>query len=50
VDAGDSYCLVRKNIDWRVFENGILRTFEPERKDVAGGWRKLHHEEFHNLL
>jgi hypothetical protein len=28
----------------RVFENRMLR-----RDEVAGGWRKLHNEELHNL-
>jgi hypothetical protein len=33
-----------------VFENRVLRRiFEPKREEVAGGWRKLHNEEFHNL-
>jgi hypothetical protein len=31
-----------------VFENGVLRrVFETRRKEVTGGWRKLHSEEFH---
>jgi hypothetical protein len=25
------------------------RIFGPKREEVAGGWRKLHNEEFHNL-
>jgi hypothetical protein len=25
------------------------RIFEPKRKEVAGGWRRLHNEELHNL-
>jgi hypothetical protein len=33
-----------------VFENRVLRRiFEPKRVEVAGGWRKLHNEELHNL-
>jgi hypothetical protein len=33
-----------------VFENRVLRRiFEPKRDGVAGGWRKLHKEELHNL-
>jgi hypothetical protein len=33
-----------------VFENRVLsRIFEPKRDEVTGGWRKLHHEELHNL-
>jgi hypothetical protein len=31
-----------------VCENRVLRTFGPKR-EVAGGWRRLHNEEFHNL-
>jgi hypothetical protein len=34
----------------RVFENRVLRgIFEPKREEVAGGWRRLHNEELHNL-
>jgi hypothetical protein len=34
----------------RVFENRVLRRiFGPKRHEVAGGWRKLHNEELHNL-
>jgi hypothetical protein len=34
----------------RVLENRILwRIFGPKRKKVAGGWRRLHDEELHNL-
>jgi hypothetical protein len=34
----------------RVFENRMLRRiFEPKREEVAGGWRRLHNEEFHNV-
>jgi hypothetical protein len=33
-----------------VFENRVLkRIFGPQRDDVAGGWRKLHNEELHDL-
>jgi hypothetical protein len=33
-----------------VFENRVLRRiYEPKRKEVAGGWRRLHNEELHNL-
>jgi hypothetical protein len=35
---------------FRVFENRVLRrTFGPKMEEVAGGWRKLHNEELHNL-
>jgi hypothetical protein len=33
-----------------VFENRVLRElFGPKRDEVAGGWRRLHNEELHNL-
>jgi hypothetical protein len=33
-----------------VFENRMLRRiFGSKRKEVAGGWRRLHNEELHNL-
>jgi hypothetical protein len=33
-----------------VLENRVLRRiFGPRREEVAGGWRRLHNEEFHNL-
>jgi hypothetical protein len=33
-----------------MFENRVLRRiFGPERKEVAGGWRRLDNEEIHNL-
>jgi hypothetical protein len=33
----------------RLFENRVLRTFGSKRMEVAGGWKGLHNEEFHNL-
>jgi hypothetical protein len=34
----------------KVFENRVLRRiYGPKRDEVAGGWRKLHYEELHNL-
>jgi hypothetical protein len=34
----------------RVFGNRELRIiFGPKREEVAGGWRRLHNEELHNL-
>jgi hypothetical protein len=34
----------------RAFENRVLRRiFGPKREEVAGGWRRLHNAEFHNL-
>jgi hypothetical protein len=33
-----------------VFENRVLRRMSgPKRDEVAGGWRRLHNEELHNL-
>jgi hypothetical protein len=33
-----------------VFENRVLRRiFGPKRDEVTGEWRKLHHEELHDL-
>jgi hypothetical protein len=35
---------------WRVFQNKALkRIFGPKREEVAGGWRRLHNDELHNL-
>jgi len=34
----------------KVFENRVLRRmFGPKWEEVAGGWRRLHNEELHNL-
>jgi hypothetical protein len=34
----------------KVFENRALGgTFGPKRYEIAGGWRKLHNEELHNM-
>jgi hypothetical protein len=33
----------------RVLENRVLGIFGPKREAVAGGWRRLHDEELHNL-
>jgi hypothetical protein len=27
----------------------LMRIFGPKREKVAGGWRRLHNEELHNL-
>jgi hypothetical protein len=33
-----------------VFENRVLRgIFEPKIDEVAGGWRRLHDQDLHNL-
>jgi hypothetical protein len=34
----------------RAFENRVLRRiFGPKREEVAGGWRRLHNEDLHNV-
>jgi hypothetical protein len=33
----------------RVFENRVLSLFGPKREEVAGGWRRLHNEQLHDL-
>jgi hypothetical protein len=41
---------IREGHRLRVFENRALRRiFGPKREEVAGGWRRLHNEELHNL-
>jgi hypothetical protein len=41
---------IREENRLRVFENRVLRrTLGPKREEVAGGWRRLHNEELHNL-
>jgi hypothetical protein len=33
-----------------VVQNRVLRRiFGPKMREMAGGWRRLHNEEFHNL-
>jgi hypothetical protein len=32
-----------------VFENRVLRIFEPKREEVIGDFRKLHNEELNDL-
>jgi len=35
---------------WKVFQNRVLRRiFGPKRDEVAGGWKRLHNKELHNL-
>jgi hypothetical protein len=42
--------IIREEPKLRVLENRVLRRiFGPKRDGVTGGWRKLHHEELHNL-
>jgi hypothetical protein len=33
----------------RVFQNQVLRIYEPKRDEVTGGWSNLLSEELHNL-
>jgi hypothetical protein len=40
---------LREEHGLRVFENSVLLIFVPKREEVAGGWRRLHDEELHNL-
>ncbi|PNF42043.1 hypothetical protein B7P43_G11599 [Cryptotermes secundus] len=41
---------LREERSLTVFEKRVLRTiFRPKRDEVAGGLRKLHNEELHNL-
>jgi len=41
---------VREENRLRVFENVVLRRiFGTKKEEVAGGWRRLHNEELHNL-
>jgi hypothetical protein len=34
----------------RVFENKVLKICGPKRKEVSGGWRKLHNDELHMFI
>jgi hypothetical protein len=44
------FLTLREEHGLRVFENRVLRRLVgPKRDEVAGGWRKLHNEVFHNL-
>jgi hypothetical protein len=41
---------LREENRFRVSGKRVLRRiFRPEREEVAGGWRRLHNEERHNL-
>jgi hypothetical protein len=41
---------LREEHRFKVFENRVLRKiFGPKREKAAGGWRRLHNEELHNL-
>jgi hypothetical protein len=38
-------------MELRMFENRALRRmFGHKREEVAGSWRRLHNEEFHDLF
>jgi hypothetical protein len=42
---------LREEYRLRVFDNRVLRrTYGSKREEVAGGWRRLHSEELHNLF
>jgi hypothetical protein len=42
--------ILKEEYRWKVFENRVLRRiFGSEKEKVAGGWRRLHNEELHNL-
>jgi hypothetical protein len=47
----ETWCLtLREEHRLTVFENRVLRRiFGPKRDEVTGEWRKLYHEELHNL-
>jgi hypothetical protein len=41
---------LREEHGYRMSENRVLRgIFGPKGEEVAGGWRRLHNEELHNL-
>jgi hypothetical protein len=43
--------MLREECRLRVFENRVLRKiFGPKRDEVTGEWRKLHNEDFNDLL
>jgi hypothetical protein len=41
--------ILREEHRLRVFENRVLRIFEPKRDEVMGGWRKPHNKELHDF-
>jgi hypothetical protein len=42
--------ILREEHRLRVVENRVLRRISaPKREEVAGGWRRLHSEELHDL-
>jgi hypothetical protein len=41
---------LREEHTLRMFQNRVVRRiFGPKKEEVAGGWRRLHNEELHNL-
>jgi hypothetical protein len=40
---------LREEYRLRLFENRVLRRIFGSKRDVTGGWRKLHNEELHDL-
>jgi hypothetical protein len=40
---------IREEHRLRVFENRVPRRIFALKREVIGGWRKMHNEEFHNL-
>jgi hypothetical protein len=48
--CGSLSLTLREEHRFNVFENRVLRRiFVSKRESVAGGWRRLHNEELHNL-
>jgi hypothetical protein len=44
------YLILREKHRLKVLQNRVLRRiFGPKEEEVAGGWRRLHNEELHNL-
>jgi hypothetical protein len=42
--------ILREEHGLRAFEDRVLRgIFGPKKEEVAGGWRRLHNMELHNL-
>jgi len=40
---------LREEMKLKVFENMVLRIFEPRRDEATGEWRRLHNEELNDL-
>jgi len=41
--------MLREEHRFRLFENRVPRMFEHKMEEVARGWLRLHHKEFHNI-